>query len=259
MVGTFRVDYANIRGLRSNFCDVYNVHVQNRPAKQALGETQISENSDCSEFNVNGYYLVPLFFSHHGLAIYIRNDVAYKLQPQYGLCVNTNFNFMWLKFTVNKRIIHTCFIYRSPNLDSNSTSNEFDALSDSIQRIVSLYPHTEIVITGDFNVHNSSWLRYFGQTTPEGRYVEIFAELNHLTQLVDKPTRISDVVGQAENTLDLFLTSDPDKYTVSVLSPLVKEKSPKRTVWQYEKSNWDNRLSTKIVYRNMGHILSVAD
>lgn len=149
----FRVDVSNVRGLRANLFAVY-VHITRyKPAVLALGETQVGENTDFSDLNLPGYNLVPLFFLHRGLVIYVRSDVAYQIQPQYGSCSNPEFNFLWLKFHVRKHLIHYCFIYRSPNLDSNSTFNEFDALSDSITRIVSLYPRTEIVVAGDFNVH----------------------------------------------------------------------------------------------------------
>ena len=167
MRGQFRVDVSNIRGLRTNLFAVC-VHLyRHKPAVLALSETQVGENADLSDLNLPGYSLVPLFFLHRGLAIYVRSDVAYQIQPQYGHCSNSEFNFLWLKLLARKHLIHYCFIYRSPNLDSNSTYNEFDALSDSITRIVSLYPRTEIAIAGDFNVHNSTWLRHSGRQHPK--------------------------------------------------------------------------------------------
>ena len=61
---------ANIRGLRTNFFDVYAHTHSHKPAVLALSETQVVEEP--SDLQLPGYSLVPLFFPHSGLAIYIR-------------------------------------------------------------------------------------------------------------------------------------------------------------------------------------------
>ena len=98
--------------------------------------------------------------------------------------------------------------------------NGFDALSDSISKILEKYPDSEIVVAGDFNVHTSSWLAHSSHTTPEGQYAELFATHNELVQLVNEPTHIPCVQGHHQNLLDLFLTSHPEKYEVNILAPL---------------------------------------
>ena len=65
---------------------------------------------------------------------------------------------------------------------------------------------SEIIVTRDFNIHNSNWLHYSSHTSRECLYVELFAENNNLTQLAKEP----NVEGQHQNVLDLFLTSDPN-------------------------------------------------
>ena len=119
-------------------------------------------------------------------------------------------------------MLHFCFLYRSPSCDRHSTFNKFDYLSDSISDILKKYPFSEIVVAGDFNIHNRNWLSHSSHTTPEGEYVEVFAEANDLFKLVKGPTHISCVEGQNSNTLDLFLTSHPEKYEVKISSPLGK-------------------------------------
>ena len=58
-------------------------------------------------------------------------------------------------------------------------------------------------------------------TSPAGRDAEAFAIVNDLSQLISEPTRIPDRSGDKANTLDLFLTSNPDIYAnPAVDSPL---------------------------------------
>ena len=64
------------------------------------------------------------------------------------------------------------------------TFDKFDSLSDSVTRIQTKFPDSEIIVAGDFNIHNNNWLSYSSHSTPEGQYVELFAESNLLTQLV---------------------------------------------------------------------------
>ena len=78
-----------------------------------------------------------------------------------------------------------------------------------------------------------------------------------LTQIVDKPTRVPDVVGQFASLLDLFLTSCPETCSQSIHSPLgssdhcliqvkieakckVSSDTPfHRKVFRYSKADWD--------------------
>ena len=54
----------------------------------------------------------------------------------------------------------------------------------------------------------------------ESLYVELFAENNNYKQLVKEPTYFPNVEGQSRNILDVFMTSDPEKYEVHNLAPL---------------------------------------
>ncbi|KAJ8719079.1 hypothetical protein PYW07_016635 [Mythimna separata] len=81
-----------------------------------------------------------------------------------------------------------------------------------------------------------------------------------LTQLVQGATRVPDVDTHTANCLDLLLTTDPDRYSVSICSPigssdhcLVKsvsvysppDPSPRgtRRVWRYKSADWDGLRS----------------
>ena len=95
-------------------------------------------------------------------------------------------------------------------------------LSKSIETITLQSPRSEIIVLGDFNIHNSDWLSYSSNVTnPAGREAEAFSIVNDLTQVISEPTRVPDRAGDKANTLDLFLTSSPSIYSPpTVSSPL---------------------------------------
>ena len=255
MSGGFRLDFCNVRGLRANFFAVYAHLHSHHPSLLALSETQVCEDADPLDFYVPGYHLLPAFSSHRGIALYIRSDIAFKVQQ--SRVTDRMFNTPWVKLNISGHVFHFGFVYRSPNLDRAATYFNMDALSDDISSFLENCPNSEVVVAGDFNIHNASWLRHSSHTTPEGQYVELFAESNNLTQLVKEPTHIPCVDGHSQNILDLFMTSHPEKYDVKLLAPLgnsdhhtistsfsytslrtVSAPAPKRIVWQYEKANW---------------------
>ena len=81
-----------------------------------------------------------------------------------------------------------------------------------------LFPFEEISILGDFNVHHQVWLSSPFTDHP-GELAYNFAILHELEQLVQHLTRIHDRLGDTSNILDLFLTSNPSAYAVTLSSP----------------------------------------
>ncbi|CAH2064889.1 unnamed protein product, partial [Iphiclides podalirius] len=94
------------------------------------------------------------------------------------------------------------------------------------------------------------------RTDHAGRESWNFATSLGLSQLVQQATRVPDVDGHIANCLDLLLTTDPDRYSVQVSSPLgtsdhclvksVSSYSPPdhksqgvRRVWRYKSADWD--------------------
>ena len=79
-------------------------------------------------------------------------------------------------------------------------------------------PRSEITILGDLNVYNPNWLTHFSNiTTPAGRDAEAFGIVNDLSQMISETTRILHRSGDKANTLDLFLTSNPDIHSNSTV------------------------------------------
>ena len=133
---------------------------------------------------------------------------------------NPGFQLFWLKISLPHATKYICTLYRSPN--SNNNELLFDHLSNSIETITLQSPRSEIIVLGDFNIHNSDWLSYSSNVTdPAGREAEAFAIVNDLTQVISEPTRVPDRAGEKANALDLFLTSNPSIYSPpTVSSPL---------------------------------------
>ncbi|KAK8384884.1 hypothetical protein O3P69_014450 [Scylla paramamosain] len=63
-------------------------------------------------------------------------------------------------------------------------------------------------------------LAFLSFTDHPGELAYNFAILHDLEQLVQHPTRIPDRLGDTPNILDLFLTSNPSAYAVTLSSPL---------------------------------------
>ena len=162
-----------------------------------------------------------------------------------------------MKFSLPNTSKFICTLYRSPN----STNHEllFDHLSKTIDTITLQSPRSEIIILGDLNVYNPNWLTHSPHiTSPAGRDAEAFAIVNDLSQLISEPTRIPDRSGDKANTLDLFLTSNPDIYCNPILdSPLGNSdhclitlqhnfvshqdrSSSSQKVFHYSKADWDS-------------------
>ena len=133
---------------------------------------------------------------------------------------NPGFQLFWLKVSLPHTTKYIGTLYRSPN--SKNHELLFDHLSKSIETITLQSPRSEIIVLGDFNIHNSGWLPYSSNVTnPAGREAEAFAIVNDLTQIISEPTRAPDRAGDKANTLDLFLISNPSIYSPpTVRSPL---------------------------------------
>ncbi|CAG4949277.1 unnamed protein product [Colias eurytheme] len=142
----------------------------------------------------------------------------------------------------------------------HSGNDETDQLIEHIQVTIDVLlqkiPSAEIVVLGDFNAHHAEWLK--SRTTDHaGRSFYDFVLSYGLTQLVSAPTRIPDVEDHTPSLLDLFLSSHPDDYQITVAAPLgssdhclvqstvpiIRQTRPRpagyRRVWHYRSADWD--------------------
>ncbi|KAJ8714624.1 hypothetical protein PYW07_002849 [Mythimna separata] len=249
-----KVHLTNIRGLHSNLVAVHHHLETNKPALLFLSETQIKCPSDVSYLLYPGYTLEHNFKPRAGVCMYARDDICYRRLRNLE---DSRFSTLWtLVDTGLDKIIYAC-VYRSHSGDQE-TSGLTQHLSEAADAAQQRYPSAQLVLLGDFNAHHQEWLFPYQCTDHAGREMRKLAIALDLTQLVQGATRVPDV--DTANCLDLLLTTDPDRYSVSICSPigssdhcLVKsvsvysppDPSPRgtRRIWRYKSADWDGLRS----------------
>ena len=243
--------FCNVRGLATNLDSVHHFLQVSKPDILFLTETQISPSHATNHLACPGFELHQNFRLKGGVCAYVRSSISASREQQLE---SPDFDLIWLKLRMTSHLAFICVLYRSPN--DNSCAEMFEHLSSQVDHINQRYPSAEVIILGDFNVHNKSWLTHSNKTDPEGIMAEHFAISHNLTQLVNEPTRIPDISSHFANTLDLFLTSDPEKYSLQVNAPLgnsdhclltashlilpeIQTTSRTRRIWHYRSARWD--------------------
>ena len=87
------------------------------------------------------------------------------------------------------------------------------------KKTLSIHTYYLYIYIGDFNVHHTDWLQST-HTVVEGIEAFHFSIANELEQIINHSTSVPNCHDHAANTLDLFLTSNPQKYSYTVSSPL---------------------------------------
>ncbi|MPC58992.1 hypothetical protein E2C01_053007 [Portunus trituberculatus] len=130
---------------------------------------------------------------------------------------SSEFSTIWLTLSRHSLTKFFCAVYLSTNFFDYSKF--FDYPTSKREHILSLYPFAKIFILGDFNVHHQLWLSSPFTDHP-GELAFNFAILYDLEQLVLHPTRIHYSLVDIPNILDLFRTSNPSAYAVTLFSSL---------------------------------------
>ena len=176
-----------------------------------------------------------------GVAVWVKADMACK---QLEEIPTHDHEVIWLQVTAcTGENIVVCALYRSGSTSGFDTTflEYLDQTIDTARQLGS-----RIILAGDFNVHNESWLNS-NKTTPAGEYMEDICTIHDLNQHVSIPTR-------GVNTLDLIVSDFNTDVKVKCLSPLgasdhvvlladfpvqaVREPKTGRTVWRYNKADW---------------------
>ena len=134
-------------------------------------------------------------FYKNSLPLKICNDLAFDE----SIVAEINFG---------RKKIFFVTLYRSPSISSGSPEfqnflNQFERLYDSLKS-ENLY---SIFISGDFNGHSECWWRE-GDTTAEGREIELMTSQLGLTQLISEPTNFEP--NKNPSCIDLIFTDQPN-------------------------------------------------
>ncbi|XP_046976468.1 uncharacterized protein LOC124542576 [Vanessa cardui] len=248
---SFSVHLSNIRGLHSNLFAVHHHLETAMPHLLFLTETQITSPADIAYLQYPGYSLEHNFKPSAGVCMYARNDVCCRRLRNLEV---PDFSVMWCVSDTGLEIEYAC-VYRSHKGDQETT-RMFEYLSATADAVQSRYPTAQMVFLGDFNAHHQEWLFPYQNSDHAGREALKFAISLNLSQLVHEATRVPDVDGHTPNCLDLLLTTDPDRFSVSVAAPLGTsdhcvirsvfnfhplDSGPTgtRRVWRYKSADWD--------------------
>ena len=202
---SLKLNFTNIRGLRSNFVDCESFLESSSPDILALCQTNLDDSIDSGNFSVRGYF--PLIrkdsSTHmHGLAVYVKEEL-----PSAGnlSLENSADSYLCFQLALLHAVSYLFFLYRSP---SSSLCTVFDSISSNIDEVLSINPSANVFVFGDFNVHHKDWLTYSGGTDRPGELCYNFSISNDLTQMVNFATWIPDSDSHSTALLDLFLSSD---------------------------------------------------
>ena len=101
---------------------------------------------------------------------------------------------IWVKILLSTNFpLYICSFYRPPNNDPSPLNEVNNAISSLYERES---PQTNLIIAGDFNTPDITWIEGFGQTKPSPSYgtavnssLVNLASDYHLEQLVNESTR----------------------------------------------------------------------
>ena len=179
-----------------------------------LSETQLSSQSSPDPFQISHYNLHFRFCSRGGVSPYcnINTPTARLMDLE-----SPHFDVLWLKIYLSTTTIFLCFCCCSPN--ATDFPSFFEYLTSRRESLLTSHSCAEVLYIGDFNIHHTDWLQST-HTDVGGIEAFHFSISNELKQIIKHPIRVPDRHDHAANTLDLFVTSNPQNYTYTVSSPL---------------------------------------
>lgn len=211
----------------------------------AVSETWLNERILNDELLIQGYHC-PLRRDRlegraGGVAVYLADYLAFKRIPRLEC---RDIECLWVEVILGKFKV-LCGVYYRPESLTEEEDNFFDILQDRFD-FINTQRYSAVLLMGDLNAHYN-----FGPTstpnTPAGVKLWHFLECNSLSQLITKPTRITETT---ESILDVIITDSPEVFLSSVVLsppancdhcivsanlsfPVHKPKCYKRKVWDY--------------------------
>lgn len=153
-----------------------------------------------------------------GVAVLVKNGVFTSVSRRSDLA-RPGVEALWLDLKLSSahcNSVLVCCSYRPPSARCSDVDHFCDMISDCLQ--VANLSSRLLILTGDFNAHNTSW--YPGDKTSQaGRSLQLLGDCFGLTQMVDFPTHNSP--SGASSCLDLVFTNKPTLVTdVHPIAPL---------------------------------------
>ena len=207
----FRIIETNVNSLKGKKNELKAMLQTYQPDCVVLVETKLDENYCNSEFfDINKWNIIVRNDRNiHGGGVIIavlRKYIATPVKINYdNMDENPELYFIKLHSFSKHKPVYICGFYRSQR-DARSV-NMLSCLHESLRKLPGKKGNNHVVLTGDANLHinwelNQPQVNSFTKKLDK-QMLDICNDLN-LVQKVNFPTR-------HENTLDLFLTSDPSK------------------------------------------------
>ena len=214
---SLKLNFRNIRGLRSNFVDCESFLESNSPDILALCETNLDDSIDSGNFSVRGY--LPLIRKDsnthmHGLAVFVKQGLPFGRDLSLE---NSADSYLCFRLALLHSVSYFFFLYRSP---SSALCTVFDCISSKIDEALSINLSAKVFVFGDFNVHHKDWLTYSGGRDQPGELCYNFFISNDLIQMVNFSTRIPDCDSHSPALLNLFLSSNASICSTMAFPPL---------------------------------------
>ena len=170
-----------------------------------VSETWLSVDDSNDNYTLNKYH--PLFRRDRGngrggggVAAWVSDKLVARRRNDLD---NPEIEAMWIEIRSHNNIFLLCVIYRPPNLPA--------VFWDNLQDMLNIVKVDRVKILGDFNADNN---------TRDGVRFNVFTGINHLTSLIDEPTRITAI---SQTRLDRIVTNIPHLVSKSeVLAPLLQ-------------------------------------
>jgi hypothetical protein len=151
--------------------------------------------------------------------------------------------------------VNVCCAYRPPDCSAENTK--------TLLRVIDPFVTDRFLLAGDFNLPHINWDQKTS-TDPSARLLLDFLASQNLTQFVDQPTRVNNILDLVISNIDIEKTdvaetfSNADHNTVSFVVPNLAQKTivPKKFIRLYSKeslsaldqtffgTHWEQVLST---------------
>ena len=187
-----------------------------------LQETWLSDQSDTSLLNINGYNLISNGFVcsiHAGLSIYLKDEYKHQHVNLYTKNNVWEGQFIEVSGGPLKRKIIIGNIYRPPKTTADNSNFFFDELTHILNFLEQ--SHSEAVIAGDFNIdllkvnENSTSAKFFDTITAHTFFPKITL-----------PTRFSDQNGTLIDNFLCKYTAVSQHTTAGILTNCISDHQP---------------------------------
>ena len=242
---TMRVFLTNAFGICSKFAEFRHALCKSNADIAIVTETKLTNDKmSMAETVITGYH-PPLRLDRSaqggGVAVWVKDDLAYEHLSRIDC---NNHELIWLAINLHgRKKLVVGALYRPGSAPGHDTSllEHLDTCLDLARSHGS-----NILLAGDFNVHNEAWLGS-SKTTPAGEYLEELCASHGLHQHVQVATR-------GNNPLDLLISDLGDQMRVQTTSPIgnsdhcvllasistrpQRESRTSRRVWRYNQADW---------------------